>query len=193
MPRIRPLWINGALFATALAITGYLALQGALGWAVTALRQYLGGTTTVTREVDLVGRAQVAMRDGAPAETVRKMLDEVLSIDPYSVAHVYLGMLYEREGEPDRALEEYRAYLAIDPSYLPAYLHVGEILVARGELETRDTFFRDGIAYFESEVERWVPRIDPTADEEYNDKALGVYQSYREAIAVLQAEMARGG
>lgn len=55
-------------------------------------------------------------------------------------------MEYVNTGEWARAIPEFEAVLAADPSYAAAYYHGGQTLEKLGELDKAREFYRRGIA-----------------------------------------------
>ena len=55
-------------------------------------------------------------------------------------------MEYVNNGEWARAIPEFEAVLAADPSYAAAYYHGGQTLEKLGELDKAREFYRRGIA-----------------------------------------------
>lgn len=55
-------------------------------------------------------------------------------------------MEYVNTGEWARAIPEFEAVLAADPSYAAAYYHGGQTLEKLGELDRAREFYRRGIA-----------------------------------------------
>ena len=57
-----------------------------------------------------------------------------------------LAMEYVRLGELERAIEEHRALLSVNPDYVAAYFHGGQTLEKLGRLEEARETYREGLA-----------------------------------------------
>jgi len=178
--------VNTALFAVSLALLMFLASRGVLGWAIDALPLYYHGNTTTPQEVGLEGTAHNRLQVSGDTDEIRDLLERTLAIDPNSSAIHMLGELELREGNDAGALEHFSAYLRIDPSYLPAYWRIAEIHERGGNLEARQRILRQGREQFDREVELYQPRYDDSVATNFNDKAEGVYNYYRESLALLR-------
>lgn len=56
-----------------------------------------------------------------------------------------LAMEYANSGDLERAIQEYRALLAVNPSYSAAYYHGGQTLEKLGRREEARALYRQGI------------------------------------------------
>ena len=56
-----------------------------------------------------------------------------------------LAMEYANSGELERAIEEYRGLLAVNPNYSAAYYHGGQTLEKLGRREDARALYRQGI------------------------------------------------
>jgi tetratricopeptide (TPR) repeat protein len=76
-----------------------------------------------------------------------EMLQNLLAQDPSSVFARYgLAMEYVNTGDPLRAIPEFEAVLATNPSYSAAYYHGGQTLEKLGRLDEARDFYRRGLA-----------------------------------------------
>ena len=66
------------------------------------------------------------------------------------------------------------------------YLRLVECYEETGRLDDRDRLLQDGIAFFEANVDRFVPQIDDDVARVYNNKARATHNAYREALEHLQ-------
>jgi tetratricopeptide (TPR) repeat protein len=62
-----------------------------------------------------------------------------------SFARYGLAMEYANTGDLERAIEEYRALLAVNPNYSAAYYHGGQTLAKLGRPEEARALYRQGI------------------------------------------------
>ena len=58
-----------------------------------------------------------------------------------------LAMEYVKAGELQRAIEEFSAILANDPTYSAAYFHGGQALEKLGRIEDARDYYRRGIEH----------------------------------------------
>jgi tetratricopeptide (TPR) repeat protein len=56
-----------------------------------------------------------------------------------------LAMEYAKSGDLEQAIQEYRALLAVNPSYAAAYYHGGQTLEKAGRREEARQLYRDGL------------------------------------------------
>jgi len=56
--------------------------------------------------------------------------------------HHNLGRAYKDRGEYDKATEEFKKILELDPSYMPAYWGLGEVSILKGEVEDAEGYFQ---------------------------------------------------
>jgi tetratricopeptide (TPR) repeat protein len=56
-----------------------------------------------------------------------------------------LAMEYANSGDLERAIEEYRALLSVNPNYSAAYYHGGQTLDKLGRRDEARVIYRDGI------------------------------------------------
>jgi tetratricopeptide (TPR) repeat protein len=76
-----------------------------------------------------------------------QLLEQILAHDPANkLARYGLAMEYVNTGEWARAIPEFEALLAADPSYAAAYYHGGQTLEKLGRLDQAREFYRRGLA-----------------------------------------------
>jgi len=74
------------------------------------------------------------------------ILQQLLAQNPAnSFARYGLAMEYVKAGELHRAVDEFNAVLAADPSYSYAYFHGGQTLEKLGQLDQARYLYRRGI------------------------------------------------
>ena len=97
----------------------------------------------------LAGDAEAGMTADARTAFARA-LDEYVAAQTYNAdrpeAHVNLGNLHARRGEHDRAVTEYRKAIAIDPTFVPAYVNMADEYRARSMDGDAERAIRDGLA-----------------------------------------------
>lgn len=162
-----------------------------LAWASRALPKYLGGGFPYLRESELLNEAQRVLANEHDLDRGEDLLDRSLAIDPNSVGVFFLGEIHFVRGRLDRAMEQYRRYNRIDPSWLPAYLRMAEVHALEGRSEERRAILQRGIEHYSRVVEDYRPRFDETVLPAYNAKAARVHERYREALETLRRELAR--
>lgn len=75
-----------------------------------------------------------------------EILQNMVAQDPTNnMARYGLAMEYKNQGAFARAVEEFRALLAINPDYAAAYFHGGQSLEKAGLLEEARRMYQDGI------------------------------------------------
>lgn len=187
MRRIRLPHINMALYLTLVALV--FTYRAELVWSASALPALAGGKFPKLIEHTLRSQAKRGVdRTGNPAGA-RELLKRSLAIDPYSKAAIELAQAYAREGDHQRALEELRRYLEVDPAYLLAYLRAAEIYRSEGRERERRQLLEQGSEIFRSSGPRYRPRTDETVAERYNQKAVSVYEYHRGALRALQSAL----
>ena len=74
-----------------------------------------------------------------------EMIKSMLATSPENVfLHYSLGMEYLSAGRADDAVAEFRACIARDASYLPAYVEAGKALRQAGRLDEAREIFATG-------------------------------------------------
>jgi len=76
----------------------------------------------------------------------REKLEKMLSADPADPFLNYgLALEHREAGDIDAALAGLRRVVELDPNYVAAYLHQGQLLAGRGETEQAREILRTGI------------------------------------------------
>ncbi|MDH7601460.1 MAG: tetratricopeptide repeat protein [Armatimonadota bacterium] len=91
-----------------------------------------------------------------------------------AVAHTHLGLAYERMGNIEKALEQFRAAVDANPRYSPAYTCLGAVLMRQGKLD-------EALAYFTRAVS-----LSPGVAEAHYNLGLALLKK-REYAAAAQA------
>ncbi len=75
-----------------------------------------------------------------------EILNELLAANPANTFARYgLAMEYVKSGALDRAVEQFDALLATDPSYAAAYFHGGQALEKLGRRAEARDYYRRGV------------------------------------------------
>ncbi len=75
-----------------------------------------------------------------------EILQQLLAQNPAnSFARYGLAMEYVKSGDLSRAVEEFNAVLAADPSYAYAYFHGGQTLEKLGQFDQARDLYRRGL------------------------------------------------
>ncbi len=81
------------------------------------------------------------------AKTRKQQLEEMLAEDPNDAFLRYaLAMEHAGAGDDATAVRCLRELLAVDPTYVPAYLQAGQMLIRLGRTDEARATFRDGMA-----------------------------------------------
>jgi tetratricopeptide (TPR) repeat protein len=76
-----------------------------------------------------------------------EVLQQMLAQDPKnSFVRYGLAMEFVKGGTLDRAVDEFAAVIANDPSYAAAYFHGGQALEKLGRLDDARDYYRRGVA-----------------------------------------------
>jgi len=181
--------INVVLFAVVATLVVVYGPE--LRWAARELPRYVDGRIGSPEERRIYRRAARLIRDGRALDEARSLLERALEIDPTCEAGFWLAEYHRVTGRPDDALAQYRRYLEIDPTIAAAWLRAAEILTARGDRAAARELLERGRAYFHGNVERYWPYTDESVEARFRDKALDVYQEYRNASERLTREIER--
>ena len=187
MRRIRLWHVNVLLFAAALLLGSIYA--GSLKRAYERLGGYLGGNAVVLLESSLYVEAIGLLHNGVERDRARELLERAIAIDPNGSSVYVLGDVLLMEGDVDGALALYLRYNEIDPSFYPAYLSIASIYSERNEPELRRELLERGEEHFRGEVDHHQPSRDTTVSSNFNHKARGLYNYYREALTQLEREL----
>lgn len=185
MRRIRLLHVNLVLYGILLVVV--VLFRGELAWAVRALpAEILRSAPPTHPQWELYHDAKYALETEGQARRAAQLLERAIEIEPLIDFQHLLGTAYLWERDFERALATFRRCHEMDPSYLPAYQRMAEILAAEGRDEERERLLQKGIEHFARGVERFAPRPDETVDERYNQKAHAVRERYREGERTLR-------
>ena len=113
-------------------------------------------------EAGLTYRDDVAYRTGLGSifaregkiEEARNEYERGRKLDPKNPEpHFFIGSLEEQLNNPDKALADYKAAIALDDSYVGAYTNAGAILLDRGEFAEAEKLFRSALTWNPSTME----------------------------------------
>jgi predicted CXXCH cytochrome family protein len=97
----------------------------------------------------LAGQTENGLAPDARAAFARA-LDEYVAAQNYNAdrpeGHANLGNLYARRSDAEHAIAEYRKAIAIDPTFVPAYVNLADLYRARGVDSEAEKAAREGIA-----------------------------------------------
>lgn len=187
MRRIEFVHLNVALLVVILVLAGLYRPQ--LSWAWRGLPLYLMGRFPQQAELALYNAGLELLKSGEQRDRAKALLERSISIDPHSAAVLVLGEAYFQEGDLARALQHFHEFQRIDPSALLPYLRISEIHERLKNEGARREILERGVAYFESQVERFRPIYDPSVASRFNAKARAVYESYRKSLATLRERL----
>ncbi len=97
----------------------------------------------------LAGPAEAGL---APADrdAFLKALDEYIAVQTYNAdrpdGRMNLGTLYAERHDPERAINEYRKAIEIDPTFVPVYANLADLYRARGAENEAEKVLREGLA-----------------------------------------------
>ena len=71
---------------------------------------------------------------GATPESARTYLERAVRLSPsFAPAHLQLGMVYEEDGETERAIAQYQAAIGSDPRLSAAHYHLAQLYHKQGK------------------------------------------------------------
>lgn len=83
----------------------------------------------------------------SPLQACAPLPRVVVLHDPLTAQeHVALGVIYERKGHLDPAIQEYQAALRQDGSYVPAWMGLGNVSYATGAFSESEAYYRQALA-----------------------------------------------
>lgn len=97
----------------------------------------------------LAGDAESAV-PAASGDALMKALDEYIAVQNYNAdrpeARANLAILYAARGESGRAVAEYRKAIAIDPTFVAAYVNLADLNRSMGDEEAAIAVLEQGLA-----------------------------------------------
>jgi tetratricopeptide (TPR) repeat protein len=169
-------------------LTG-VAYRDELRWAADELPRYLEGRIGSPGERKLYRKAKRIIESGGDLNLAREMLQRSIDIDPTSEAVYWMGRCHLSADRDDEALVQFLRYIELDPTKTEAYVRAAAIRAGRGDPAGARAVLEQGVDYFSSHEERFVPRPDPEVGMKYNNKAIDVYRFYGKSIARLRRKI----
>ncbi len=156
-------------------------------WAQKVLRGYLwSGNIPPSADKFMIQDAKKYLKEGKNPKSVQHLLERALQIEPYTEALILLGNCHLMQGNEDKMLACYEQYRSIDPSSLGVYMNMIEILARKHDHQTINQLLTEGIKYFQRRAELYQPHYDPNVPEQFNIKALKIYNRSQEALEILR-------
>jgi thioredoxin-like negative regulator of GroEL len=79
-------------------------------------------------------------------KTRRETLEDFVAQDPDdSFSRYAFALELEKEGRELESIQQLQEVIARDPSYVPAYYHLGRLLARRGQIEDARAVYRLGL------------------------------------------------
>ncbi|TFH50983.1 MAG: hypothetical protein E4H01_01085 [Lysobacterales bacterium] len=189
MRRISILHANAILYLLIACIS--LVYWPQLRWAAEHMPEYSRHGIAPLAEWSLYGRARKRLAEPWNLSVARDLLERSIAIDPNSEAVYGLGEYYFRVGQDEKALQQFRTYLAIDPTMVMAYLKMSAVFERRNQLPEARGILEHGLDYFSRNVEKYRPHHADDVPTQYNQKAVQVFSHYRSAVGALRREIER--
>ena len=120
-------------------------------------------------------------------EHSKQLLEKAIKIDPYSNAWLLLGICHIAQNDTDKMIETYQRYLAINPSSEGAYTQLIRVFSREKKYDQADKLLDTGIDQFQKRSKLYKPHVDKDVKQEYNNKALRIYQESLQALGQLTA------
>ena len=183
---INLVYMNLLIFITiAVLVTCY---SKELNWATGSFSDYLTGDIEYPREITLYREAEYYLEE-RDLDSAKRLLEELIGIDPYSEARYLLGEYYFLAGDYDSSLRELTEYTQLYQTNSGAYLKVAKIYEKSGDKKKAISILRRGLNENLDNVERYKPDLDFSVEEECNQKAQQGYETYKYQSKVLKKEL----
>jgi len=187
--RTRLFHINVALYLLILLVMILFGRE--LRWAFNEFPGYWNGTIGSPVERKLYREAKSIIQGNHNMTNAQELLEQSIAIDPHTDAVFWLGEYFLQTHQEDQALEQFNRFLEVDPTEVDAYSKVASILEKKKRYEEARQALQKGILYFESQLTKYRPRINPEVRATYNHKALRVFSQYERAAQRLKIEIHR--
>ncbi|UCF44076.1 MAG: hypothetical protein JSV99_03920 [Planctomycetota bacterium] len=155
-------------------------------WAQKTFRGLLSGNIPPSADKFLIQDAKEYLKEGKNAESIQRLLERALQIEPYSEALILLGNCHLMQGNEDEMLACYEQYRSINPSSIGVYMNMIEILARKHDDKTINQLLTEGIKHFQRRAELYQPHYDPNVPKPFNIKALTIYNRSQEALEILR-------
>jgi len=162
-----------------------------LRWAAGELPGYLEGSIGSPQERKLYVQARRIILEEENIEPAEALLQRSIAIDPYGEGRYWLGRYYFELRRDEEALEQFEAYLEIDPTMLDAYLKIAAVHAGRGRAEAARRTLERGLAFFEGQLGDYEPHLDASVDADYNTEATRAHARFEKAVRTLEELMLR--
>ena len=189
MRRISTLHVNAILYLLIAGIS--LVFWQQLRWAAEHLPEYLRKSIAEPAERSLYGRAVKLLSESSSVPRAGALLERSIAIDPYGEAVFGLGEYFFGMREDEKALQQFRTYIEIDPSKLAAYLKMSALFERSNRFPEARQILERGLDYFNNNVEKYRPRRADDVPMQYNQKAAWIFARYRSAVGALSREIKR--
>jgi tetratricopeptide (TPR) repeat protein len=187
--RISVLHANAALYLLIACIS--LVFWQELRWAAEHLPKYLHNSIGPLAERSSYGSGAELLAERRNLSVAREYLESSIAIDPYSEAVYALGEYFFETRQDEKALQQFRSYLDIDPGLLTAYLKMSAVFERQGRLPEARRIVERGLEYFSTNVEKYRPHYADEVDARYNQKAARIFARYGTAVGTLRREVER--
>ncbi|MCP5002504.1 MAG: hypothetical protein GY941_00905 [Planctomycetes bacterium] len=160
-----------------------------LNWAAKSLPKYFCGEIGCPRELMHSDRAERYLGRNENLETVKRLLDESIKIDPYSRARYLIGEYYFLTEDYGSSLKELTEYIKIDSDSTDAYLKLAYIYKETGDQKQAISILKQGIRGNQENMAGYKPCFDISVGRKYNKKAQEVYEIYENRVNALNKEL----
>ena len=118
-----------------------------VGETLEAIDAY-GRLQELTAEVALEDRLKlgVLLQRVGKLDEARQIFTDVVGEEPTPTVHLNLGAVQKQLGDDSKAMESFRAAVAVDPNYALAHRHLGFALMHAGDAVGAEDSFRRAIA-----------------------------------------------
>jgi tetratricopeptide (TPR) repeat protein len=158
-----------------------------LFWGQKVLRGYLfNGNIPASKDKLLVAEATRLYMDGKDISEYKPLLEKALKIEPYSEAALLLGNIALWQGNEQKMLQYYEKYRSINPYVSSIYVNMTDVLVKQGNVKKAQLLLADGIKKYERRLELYKPVPDPNVNNEFNQKAVYIYQRTQQGLDLLK-------
>jgi len=164
-----------------------LIFSGQLFWGQKMFRGYLfNGNIPASKDKLLIAEATRLFKDEKDISVYKPLLEEALKIEPYSEAGLLLGNIALWQGDEQKMLQYYEKYRSINPYVSSIYVNMVDVLVKQGNVKKAQLLLADGIKTYERRLELYKPAPDPNVENEFNQKALYIYQRAQQDLDLLK-------